>query len=285
MKFFRFGPVANERPGVLLDDGRAVDVSAFGEDYDERFFASEGFDRLAAWLVGKENLPTVDLGTARFASAIVRPSKIVCVGLNYRSHAIEMGSTIPREPKLFMKATTALAGMSDPVVRPRASEALDYEVELALVIGRRCRYVAPADALGYVAAFTMMNDYSEREFQKNREGQWVKGKSADTFAPVGPFLVRRGELDPADLRLALSVNGEVRQDQRTSDLIFDVATIVSNISQYMTLVPGDLVSTGTPGGVGLGFSPPRYLVPGDEVRYSIEGIGEAVQRVVDDSTA
>lgn len=280
MKLFRFGEAGLERPAVLFDDGRAVDVSEFGEDYGERFFGTDGLERLSRWVDGRPGLPAVDLKRVRFAPAILRPSKIVCVGLNYRSHALEMGSPLPREPKLFMKATTALAGMSDPVVRPRGSVSLDYEVELALVIGKTCRSVSPAEALGFVAAFTMMNDYSERDFQKNREGQWVKGKSADSFAPVGPFVVPARDFDAGNARLTLSVNGEVRQNQSTSDLLFDVAAVVANISQYMTLLPGDLVSTGTPGGVGLGFDPPRYLVPGDEVRYSIEGIGEAVQRVV-----
>jgi 2,4-didehydro-3-deoxy-L-rhamnonate hydrolase len=279
MKLFRFGERGNERPGVLNDTGDAFDVSGFGEDYGEEFFASDGVSRLRKFFKGS-TLPGVWLNEVRIAPVIRRPSKIVCVGLNYRSHASEMEARLPKEPKIFMKATTALAGMSDPVIVPRGSSALDYEVELAIVIGRECRYVEREDARSVIAGYTLMNDYSEREFQKNREGQWVKGKSADSFAPLGPFFVPADEFNPDDVRLYLSVNGELRQDARTKDLLFGVDALVASISQYMTLLPGDVISTGTPGGVGMGFSPPKYLQAGDEVVYGIEGIGEAKQVVL-----
>ncbi len=224
--------------------------------------------------------PPVDPATVRLGAPIARPSKLIGVGLNYRGHAAEIGSALPDEPKIFMKATTAMCGPNDDVVIPRGSESTDYEVELAIVIGTRARYVSKDQALNHVVGYTICIDYSERDWQKNRSGQFVKGKSSDTFAPMGPYLVPAADLDPSNLRLWLKVNGEMRQDATTADMIFDMPTVVAAISEFMTLLPGDVITTGTPAGVGAGFDPPRFLRPGDVVEYGIEGIGEGRQRVV-----
>lgn len=261
-------------------DGSRVDVSAFGEDYDERFFGGDGVARLARWLTGEGRAAPRVASDARLGAPICRPSKIVCVGLNYRDHARETGAAIPAEPILFFKSTTALCGPNDDVVIPRGSTKTDWEVELAVVIGKRASYVDVADAMAHVAGYALHNDYSERAFQLERGGQWVKGKSADTFAPIGPFLATTDEIaDVNALRLWLTVNGEKKQDGSTRDLIFDVPSLVSYISQFMTLLPGDVISTGTPAGVGLGEKPPRYLVPGDVVELGIEGLGSSRQRL------
>lgn len=285
MKLFRFGERGREKPGILLDSGEWLDVSAFGRDYDEDFFRFDSFTELREWASRSGAAVALEPGSFRFAPVVRRPSKIVCVGLNYRAHAAETGAALPREPKIFMKATTAIAGVFDELALPRNSHKTDYEVELGVVIGKESRYLDVDSALSAVFGYTIVNDYSEREFQKEREGQWVKGKSADGFAPLGPYLVPRDALSPDDLRLWLSVNDEVRQDGRTSDMVFNVAEIVASISQYMTLLPGDVISTGTPSGVGLGMSPPSFLRPGDVVRYGIEGIGEAMQRVIEPNRA
>jgi 2-keto-4-pentenoate hydratase/2-oxohepta-3-ene-1,7-dioic acid hydratase in catechol pathway len=279
VKLFRFGPVGQERPGVLLG-GEALDVSAMGEDYGEAFFGSGGLDRLRAWVTAHAaSCPRVP-ESSRLGPPIQRPSKIVCIGLNYRDHAAEMGAELPAEPKIFMKATSALSGPFDDVELPRGSTKTDYEVELAVVIGQRASYVSN-DALDYVAGYAVCNDYSERDFQKNRAGQWVKGKSADTFAPIGPYLVTADEVpDPGRLRLWLDVNGERRQASTTGEMVFGVAQLVAYLSQFMTLLPGDVISTGTPAGVGMGRTPPGYLQEGDIVEYGIEGLGQARQRVV-----
>jgi 2,4-diketo-3-deoxy-L-fuconate hydrolase len=280
VKLFRFGPIGSEKPGVILDDGRKIDVSGFGQDYGEAFFGGRGTARLKEWLaLHASKCPAVE-ATARVASAIARPSKIICIGLNYRTHAIETKAAIPQEPVIFFKSTTALSGPNDDVVIPRGSKKTDWEVELAVVIGNTARYVERGAAMSHVAGFCLHNDYSEREFQLERGGQWVKGKSADTFAPVGPFLATPDEVDCFGLDLWLRVNGERRQSANTSDMIFDVPTIVSYVSQFMTLLPGDLISTGTPAGVGLGHNPPVYLKPGDIVECGIAGLGENRQRVV-----
>lgn len=266
-------------PGVVLQDGRHLDVRAWGRDFDATFF-ERGLSELEQWLeVNGEICPVLDPTTLHFCEAVRRPSKIVAVGLNYRDHAAETSARVPTEPKIFMKATSALCGVSDPLWLPDGSTSTDYEIELAVILGRVTRAVSEAQALEHIFGFSMMNDYSEREFQKNREGQWVKGKSADTFAPLGPYLVPKGDLSSLDLELKLAVNGEVRQQARVSQMVFSVAQVVSSISQYMTLVPGDVISTGTPKGVGLGFVPPRFLREGDVVEYSIQGIGAARQRV------
>ena len=280
LKLFRHGAVGFERPGVLTRDGRHVDVSALGCDYDEHFFTSDGLARLTAWLdANVARCPLVDAGV-RFGSPIARPSKIVCIGLNYRAHAIETGAAMPAEPVVFMKATSALCGPNDDLVLPRDSRKTDWEVELAVVIGRRAKYVAEADAMSHVAGFTLHNDYSEREFQLERGGQWDKGKGADTFAPLGPYLVSKEQLDASRLELWLNVNGEQKQRANTDDMIFPVPQLISYVSRFMTLLPGDVISTGTPSGVGLSHDPPRYLKAGDVVECGIEGLGRAAQRVV-----
>src|SRR5216110_2046136 len=281
MKLIRFGQPGRERPGLIVDGGRRIDVSGFGADYDEAFFGSGGLERLARWLATEgRTAPTVPDGV-RLGPPLARPSKIVCVGLNYRDHARETGQAIPAEPVLFFKATTALAGPNDDVVIPKGSTKTDWEVELAVVIGRRTRYVERDAALAHVAGYVLHNDYSERSFQLERGGQWVKGKSCDTFAPLGPFLATPDEIrDVHDLPMWLKVNGETKQCSSTRELIFDVPTLVSYISQFMTLMPGDIISTGTPAGVGLGQRPPKYLRVGDVVELGIEGLGRQKQRMV-----
>ncbi len=281
MRLVRFGARGQERPGVLLPDNRHIDVSAFGEDWMEEFFATDGLARLDRWLSAHADAcPTVD-GGVRLGPCIARPSKIVCIGLNYAGHVKETGAKLPTEPVVFFKATTALSGPNDDVVIPPESHATDWEVELAVVIGKRATYVSEDRAMGHVAGYALHNDYSEREWQLEHGGQWVKGKSFDTFAPIGPFLATRDEIpDPHNLRLWLTVNGEALQDSNTSDLIFGVPMIVSYVSRFMTLLPGDVISTGTPPGVGLGFRPPRYLKPGDIVELGIDGLGTQRQRAV-----
>jgi 2-keto-4-pentenoate hydratase/2-oxohepta-3-ene-1,7-dioic acid hydratase in catechol pathway len=281
VKIFRFGDAGHERPGLLAPDAGRVDVSAFGEDYGELFFASDGLQRLGRWYAEHAaECPSVG-ADERIGPPILRPSKIVCVGLNYRAHAEETGGKLPPEPMLFTKASTALAGPYDDLPLPRGSKKTDWEVELALVIGKRARYIEKARALEHVAGFALLNDYSEREHQKERGGQFVKGKSADGFAPLGPLLVTPDEIQHRSLALKLSVNGQLMQDGNTSDLIFDVETLVSHISEFMTLLPGDVISTGTPAGVGAGRNPPLFLRPGDVVEYQAEGLGAARQRIVE----
>jgi 2,4-diketo-3-deoxy-L-fuconate hydrolase len=281
MRLIRAGVPGAESPGVELPDGTRVDVSALTTDYDEAFFSADGLVELAAWvprhLAKAARIPP----DVRLGPPVARPGKIVCIGLNYRDHAAESGHALPSEPVIFFKATTALAGPNDDVIIPRGGEKLDWEVELAVVIGARASYVSTADALDHVAGYVLHNDYSERAFQLERGGQWVKGKSADTFAPLGPWLVTRDELtDPQGLRLWLRVNGEPRQQGSTADMIFDVATLVSYVSQFMSLLPGDIISTGTPAGVALGMQPaPRYLTPGDVVELGIDGLGAQRQRI------
>ena len=281
MKIFRFGEPGRERPGLLSPTAGRVDVSGFGEDYGEAFFGSDGMARLARWYAEHAaECPSVG-ADERVGSPILRPSKLVCVGLNYRAHAEETGGKLPSEAMLFMKSSTALAGPYDDLPLPRGSQKTDWEVELALVIGKRARYVEKARWAEYVAGFALMNDYSEREHQKERGGQFVKGKSHDGFAPLGPLLVTTDEVDYAKLGLQLRVNGQLMQDGNTSDLIFDVPTLVSHISEFMTLLPGDVISTGTPAGVGAGRKPPVFLKPGDVVEYEAAGLGAARQRILE----
>jgi 2,4-diketo-3-deoxy-L-fuconate hydrolase len=283
MKLIRFGERGRERPGVILPDGRRLDVSPAVDDYDEVFFENGALANLAEWLRehtgGAPRVPP----SARLGPPVRRPSKIVCIGLNYRDHAAESGMDLPREPVIFLKSTTALAGPDDPVVIPKGASKLDWEVELAVVIGKRAAYVPKERAMDHVVGYTLHNDYSERAFQLERGGQWVKGKSADTFAPLGPFLATRDEIpNPQRLRMWLTVNGEIRQQSTTAQMIFDVPTLVSYVSEFMTLLPGDVISTGTPAGVGLGMKPePRYLRPGDVVALGIEGLGESRQLVLE----
>jgi 2-keto-4-pentenoate hydratase/2-oxohepta-3-ene-1,7-dioic acid hydratase in catechol pathway len=281
MKLIRFGPPGEERPGLLLVDGTRIDAGRFVSDYDEDFFAGGGLARLRDWMASKAPAPVVGRAV-RLGPPVRRPSKIVCIGLNYRDHAAETGAEIPSEPVIFFKASTALCGPNDPVVIPRGAEKLDWEVELAVVIGATARAVDRAAAPACVAGYALHNDYSERSFQLERGGQWSKGKSADTFAPLGPFLATPDEIaDPQRLDMWLTVNGTLRQKSTTANMIFDVPTLVSYVSQFMTLLPGDVISTGTPPGVGLGMKPsPVYLQAGDVVELGIEGLGQSRQEVV-----
>jgi 2,4-diketo-3-deoxy-L-fuconate hydrolase len=281
MKLIRCGDVGAERPGVLLPDGTRLDVSSFGADYNEAFFESGGLGRLSQWLeTNRASCPTFS-PSARLGSCICRPSKIVCVGLNFRDHAAESGLELPKEPVLFFKSTTALNGPNDDVVIPKNSEKTDWEVELAVVIGKRASYVEERDALQYVAGYALHNDYSERAFQIERAGQWVKGKSCNTFAPLGPVLATQDEVQDIDnLKMWLTVNGKTMQNGTSADMVFKVPFLVSYISQFMTLLPGDVISTGTPAGVGFGFKPPIYLKDGDVVRLGIDQLGESQQRLV-----
>ncbi|WP_411827698.1 fumarylacetoacetate hydrolase family protein [Luteolibacter sp. AS25] len=281
MKLIRFGEEGREEPGVLLDDGRMIDASSEFLDYDEAFFAMGGLDSIREWIgdgcLGGLEIPK---GT-RIGPPVDRPSKIVCVGQNYMEHAREMGGEIPTEPVLFMKASSAWSGPQDDVVMPRGARQLDYEVELAVVIGKAASYVSEKDALSHVAGYSVFCDFSERAFQKERGGQWTKGKSADTFAPMGPCLVTADEIDdPQELRLWTKVNGETRQSSWTKDMLFTVPEIISYISRFMTLLPGDVIATGTPSGVAMGMNPPRFLEPGDLVECGVAHLGELTHRVV-----
>jgi 2,4-didehydro-3-deoxy-L-rhamnonate hydrolase len=282
MKLIRFGEQGKEKPGLQLSDGSRIDASGFRGDYDEAFFASGGLARLASWLKSNQSSAPRVAASARLGSAVCRPSKIVCIGLNYRDHAAETKAEAPKEPVLFFKATTSLVGPNDPLVRPRNSTKVDWEVELAVVIGKRALYVSKEKALDHVAGFSLHNDYSERQFQLERGGQWVKGKSADTFAPLGPFLATVDELPNfGNLKMWLKVNGKLRQNSSTANMIFDVPTLVSYVSQFMTLLPGDIISTGTPAGVGMGMNPPSFLNAGDVVELGIDGLGESRQEVTE----
>ena len=281
MKLIRFGEPGRERPGVIADDGTRLDVSSFVKEYDEAFFADYGLSLLKQWL--KENLGSARhvAPSVRLGPPISRPSKIVCIGLNFRDHAKEGGMEVPKEPVIFFKATTSVVGPNDTLIIPKNGQKVDWEVELAVVIGKKASYVEREDAIEYVAGYALHNDYSERVFQLERGGQWVKGKSADTFAPLGPFLATPDEIpDTSRLAMWLKVNGVLRQRSSTSEMIFDVPTLVSYVSQFMTLLPGDIISTGTPAGVGLGIKPPQYLKPGDVVELGIDRLGDSRQEVV-----
>jgi len=280
MKLFRFSHSSFEgiRPGVILSDGSRLDLSGITADLNEEFFASNGIERVERAILSA-SLPAVH-ADFRTEAVVARPSKIVCIGLNYHEHVDEMGSKALPEPLIFSKASTALCSVQDPLVIPHGSTKMDYEVELAFVIGRRAKYVQESEAMNHIAGFAIMNDYSERAFQKERGGQFTKGKSADTFGPFGPHLTLAKDIpDPNNLHLWLKVNGELRQSSTTALMIFKVPFILSYLSQFMTLLPGDIVSTGTPGGVAMGMDPPRYLQPGDTVQYGIEGLGEVSQSV------
>jgi 2-keto-4-pentenoate hydratase/2-oxohepta-3-ene-1,7-dioic acid hydratase in catechol pathway len=281
MKLIRFGAAGSEKPGLQLANGERIDASGFGRDYDEAFFGGDGLSDLQRWQdANAAKAPRLDPGV-RLGCPIVRPSKIICVGLNYRDHAAETGAKLPAEPILFFKSTTALVGPNDDLIIPRNSVKTDWEVELAVIIGKKASYVPLERAMQHVAGYALHNDYSEREFQIERSGQWVKGKSCDTFAPLGPFVATKGEIPhPGTLGLWLRVNGEQRQNSNTSNLLFDVPTLVSYISNFMTLLPGDVISTGTPPGVGLGMKPPTYLKPGDVVELGIDDLGESRQKAV-----
>jgi len=282
MKLIRMGEVGQEKPGVLLEDGTRLDVAGFGSDYDEAFFAGDGITKLRNWMTAHGGSAPRVSSAVRWGPPVCRPSKIVCIGLNFRDHAEESGMEIPKEPVIFFKATSALVGPNDFLVIPKNATKVDWEVELAIVMEKKVRYVSREKALDYVAGFALHNDYSERSFQLERGGQWVKGKSADSFAPLGPFLATKEEIrDFNQLGMWLKVNGELRQKGSTSKMIFDVPALVAYVSEFMTLLPGDVISTGTPPGVGLGMKPPQYLKAGDVVELGIDGLGESRQQVVD----
>ena len=278
MKLLRYGPIGQEKPGFLDRDGKIRDLSGAVRDIAGEALAPASLDRLRR--LDPASLPLV-AGSPRLGPCVGSVSKIVAIGLNYRLHAQEAGAAIPSEPIFFMKATSSICGPNDEVIIPKGSQKTDYEVELGIVIGSLARHVSQSDARKHVAGYCVVNDVSEREFQIERGGQWTKGKSADTFCPTGPWLVTADEVpDPGKLTLWTEVNGERRQSSNTADLIFGVDEIVSYVSQFMTLLPGDLIPTGTPSGVGMGFKPPKFLKPGDRVRLSVEGLGEQNQRLV-----
>lgn len=281
MKLARYRKDGNIVPAVFIEEGLLMDCSAFGQDWNESFFENDGLEKLEAWLAVNPGAPKVASNEVTLAPAIARPSKIVCIGLNYALHAKESGMESPSEPVVFFKATTAWTGPNDAIVIPRASEKTDWEVELAVVIGKKAKYVSEEDALDYVAGYAVHNDYSEREWQIEKGGQWVKGKSADTFAPFGPYVATKDEIeDPNNLSLWLTLNGKKLQDSSTTDFIFNIQHVVSYLSQFMTLLPGDVISTGTPAGVGFGFKPPHYLKAGDVVELGIDGLGSQRQVAV-----
>jgi len=282
MKLARFGKPGSEIPGVITDEGTRLDTSGFVRDYDEAFFGGDGIRALGAWLGDRGKTAPRVTDTTRVGAPLARPSKIVCIGLNFSDHAAESKMDLPKEPVMFFKATTALVGPDDPLVIPRGGTKVDWEVELAVVIGAKAQYVDEARALDHVAGYALHNDYSERAFQLERGGQWVKGKSCDTFAPIGPFLATRDEIpDPQALGMWLTVNGVSRQKGTTANMVFGVSNLVSYVSQFMTLLPGDVISTGTPAGVGLGIKPePVYLKPGDVVELGVDGLGRSRQEVV-----
>ncbi len=280
MKLIRFGEFGKEKPGIHID-GSNYDVSHYFKDFDEAFFSDDGITKLAEVIhKNKGTLPKL-ASTVRIGSPIARPSKIICIGLNYAKHAKETNAAIPKEPIIFLKSTTALSGPFDTVMIPKSSVKTDWEVELAFVVGKKASYVTEVEAMNYVAGYVLHNDVSEREFQLERGGTWDKGKGCDTFAPMGPWLVTKDEIkDAHKLRLWLKVNDKIMQDSNTDDLIFNIPHLVSYISQFMTLLPGDVVSTGTPAGVGLGFNPPIYLKPGDKMELGIDGLGISTQQAV-----
>ncbi len=277
MKLFRFRDGNSVKPGVYVNN-KHYDASSVAADFNEYFFQHE-FDFFATKVTS--GLPEIELRPEQFDSPVARPSKIVCIGLNYASHAKETGAAIPAEPVVFMKSTTALCGPFDDVMIPKDSVKTDWEVELAIVIGKKASYVEEKEAMDYVVGYCLHNDISEREFQLERGGTWDKGKGCDTFAPVGPYLVAKDEIDdPHNLRLWLSLNGKMMQDGSTSDFIFNIPQVVSYVSRFMTLLPGDIISTGTPHGVGLGLNPQVYLKPGDVMELGIDGLGSSKQNVI-----
>ncbi|MBK1622142.1 fumarylacetoacetate hydrolase family protein [Afifella marina] len=278
MKLVRYGPAGQEKPGLIDDEGALRDLSGEVDDIAGEVISDAGLERLRA--LDPASLPKV-AGNPRFGPCVGQVSKILCIGLNYSDHAAETGAEPPSEPIIFAKALSALCGPNDDVEMPRGSKALDWEVELAIIIGKRAKYVSEEEAMQHVAGFAIMNDVSERDFQTKRMGQWTKGKSHDTFGPLGPWLVTRDAVaDPHNLDMHLDVNGERRQSGNTNTLIFNVPHVVSYLSQFMTLMPGDVISTGTPPGVGMGMKPPVYLKVGDVMELAIEGLGTQRQTVV-----
>ncbi|HWN87937.1 MAG TPA: fumarylacetoacetate hydrolase family protein [Chitinophagaceae bacterium] len=279
MKLIRFGESGKEKPGVIINDAW-FDVSEYITDFDEKFFESDGLSLLKT-IISEKKLKEISRDI-RLGPPIARPSKIICIGLNYSDHATESNMQLPPEPVIFFKATTAVVGPNDDLIIPKNSKKTDWEVELAVVIGKKASYIDETLALNYVAGYLLHNDYSEREFQLERAGQWVKGKSCDSFAPLGPYLATQDEIaDVNDLRLWLTVNGTIMQDGNTKNLVFKIPHLVSYLSQFMTLLPGDIISTGTPAGVGLGQKPePVYIKPGDVIELGIHGLGSSRQKAI-----
>lgn len=277
MKLIRFGDIDNEKPGIFAG-GKRYDASSVAHEYDEAFFARDGMAQLRAAL-DTHRLPEV-ADAVRWAAPVARPSKIVCIGLNYADHATESNMQLPSEPVVFFKSTTAVCGPYDDLIIPKNSHKTDWEVELAVVIGKKASYITEEEANNCIAGYCLHNDYSERAFQLERGGQWVKGKSCDTFAPLGPWLATPDEItDVNNLRLWLTVNGKMMQDSNTKNLWFKIPFLLSYVSQFMTLLPGDVISTGTPAGVGLGQQPePFYIQPGDVIELGIDGLGMSRQR-------
>ncbi len=280
MKLIRFGAIGKEKPGVLIGEKR-YDVSSIVTDYNEAFFEENGLEKLQKALENNPVLPEVD-SQVRLGSPVARPSKIICIGLNYVDHCVETGAPIPTEPIIFFKSTTALCGPNDDLIIPKNSEKTDWEIELVFVVGKKASYVEEADAMDYVAGYCLHNDYSERAFQLERGGQWAKGKGCDTFAPLGPFLATKEEIADVDnLSMWLTVNGKTYQNSNTSNLVFKIPFLVHYLSQFMTLLPGDVISTGTPPGVGLGIKPePVYIKEGDVIELGMEGLGSSKQLAV-----
>ena len=278
MKLLRYGPAGREKPGLVDRDGKIRDLSGTIGDIDGEALAPASLDRLRG--IDPASLPLVS-GAPRLGPCVGRVPKFIAIGLNYRQHAAETGAAIPNEPIIFMKATSSICGPDDEVMIPKGSQKTDWEVELGIVIGSLARYVAANDARRHIAGYCIVNDVSEREFQIERGGQWTKGKSADTFGPIGPWVVTADEVpDPGKLALWTEVNGKRVQNSNTSDMIFGIDEIVSYVSHFLSLMPGDVIATGTPSGVGLGMKPPQFLKPGDRMRLSVEGLGEQNQRVV-----
>lgn len=278
MKLLRYGPMGAEKPGILDETGQIRDLSDHVKDIDGECLSTDRLEYLAA--LPHEDLPVVE-GNPRLGPCVGHVGKLVCVGLNYRDHAVEMGLDIPKEPVLFSKATSAISGPYDDVIIPKGATKTDWEVELGIVIGTKARYVSEATALDHVAGYCIVNDISEREFQLEHGGQWMKGKSADTFAPIGPWMVTKDEIPtPGSLKIWLDVDGHRRQDGSTSTMVFGVSYLVHYISQFMSLHPGDIISTGTPSGVGVGRNPQVFLEAGQKMRLGIDGLGEQEQRLV-----
>jgi len=278
MKLLRYGPTGQEKPGLIDRNGQIRDLSGVVRDIDGAALAPASLDRLRR--LDPATLPVVS-GTPRIGPCIGNVPKIVAIGLNYRLHAQEAGMPIPNEPIFFMKATSSICGPNDDVIIPKGSQKTDYEVELGIVIGTRASYVDIKDARNHIAGYCVVNDVSERAYQMERGGQWTKGKSCDTFCPLGPWLVTADEVsDPGKLQVTTEINGERRQNSNTADLIFGIEHIVSYVSQFMTLLPGDVIPTGTPSGVAMGFKPPKFLKPGDTMRVAVEGLGEQNSRLV-----
>lgn len=280
MKLLRFGAEGAEKPGILDTDGTIRDLSSVVDDIAGDALSADGLARIAA--TDLSQLPTVP-ADARLGPCVSGTGKFICIGLNYADHAAESGMEVPSEPVMFMKATSAICGPNDPIIIPRGSEKTDWEVELAVIIGKRAKYVSEADAMDYVAGYAVTNDVSERAFQIERAGQWTKGKSCDNYGQLGPWLVTKDEIaDPQNLSMWLTVNGKKMQDGSTKTMVYGVAHLVSYLSQFMSLMPGDVISTGTPPGVGMGQKPQQYLRPGDVVELGIDGLGQQKQQAIAD---